>query len=241
MYLPESRAAPVPVLVVCLGGVTVLQPSPFTVELYNRLMAVGAGVVTFDFYGMGETGGDPNDWTYGRWTANLIDVCTYVSAQEWADGDHIGALGVSAGSTFSKMPSVAHRSTACTRSTARSSSCKGEKTTSIDDPTHAWATNCCDRTTCRRLILKSRRETTSWETFRARRRRRSWRGCRRSDSCTNDVTTGPADDSRGESILAQRPWSERIRGRLRRVWWRARLCLLAGDLARWISRARGKY
>jgi acetyl esterase/lipase len=56
-------------------------------------------VVTFDFYGWGETGGDPNGWTYGRWAANLADVCTYVGGQEWADVRRIGALGISAGST----------------------------------------------------------------------------------------------------------------------------------------------
>jgi predicted alpha/beta-hydrolase family hydrolase len=99
VYLPERRATTVSVLVVCLGGASDLQPSPLTVELCTRLTAAGVGVVTFDFYGMGETGGDPNDWTYGRWATNLTDICTYVSAQEWADGDRIGALGVSGGST----------------------------------------------------------------------------------------------------------------------------------------------
>jgi dipeptidyl aminopeptidase/acylaminoacyl peptidase len=99
VYLPEKQAAAVPVLVVCGGGISDRQPGPFTVELCTRLTEAGAGVVTFDFYSTGETGGDPSDWTYGRWAANLTDVCTYVSAQEWADGDRIGALGVSAGST----------------------------------------------------------------------------------------------------------------------------------------------
>jgi acetyl esterase/lipase len=99
VYLPERRAAPVPVLIVCLGGINDLQPSPFTIELCDRLTAAGAGVVTFDFFGMGETGGNSNDWTYGRWAANLTDVCTYVSAQAWADQNRIAALGVSGGST----------------------------------------------------------------------------------------------------------------------------------------------
>jgi len=99
VYLPEERPAPVPVLAVCFGGISDRQLYPFTVDLCARLTAAGAAVVTFDFYGWGETGGDPDDWTYGRWAANLADVCTYVRAQEWADGRRIGALGISAGST----------------------------------------------------------------------------------------------------------------------------------------------
>jgi dipeptidyl aminopeptidase/acylaminoacyl peptidase len=99
VYLPEERPAPMPVLIVCFGGTSVRQLYPFTVELCARLTAAGAAVVTFDFYGWGETGGDPSGWTYGRWAANLADVCTYVSAQAWADAGRIGALGISAGST----------------------------------------------------------------------------------------------------------------------------------------------
>lgn len=99
VYLPDERPAPVPVLVVCFGGISDRQLYPFTAELCARLTVAGAAVVTFDFYRWGETGGAPSGWTYGRWAANLADVCTYVSAQEWADGDRIGALGISAGST----------------------------------------------------------------------------------------------------------------------------------------------
>ena len=66
VYLPEERSAPVPVLAVCFGGTSDRQLYPFTVELRARLTTAGAAVVTFDFYGWGETGGDPNDWTYGR-------------------------------------------------------------------------------------------------------------------------------------------------------------------------------
>ncbi|MBV9282811.1 MAG: alpha/beta hydrolase [Chloroflexi bacterium] len=99
VYLPEEVAAPMPVLVVCFGGSSDRQPYPFTAGLCARLTAAGAGVVTFDVFGWGETGGDPNGWTYGRYAANLADVCTYVRDQAWADGDRIGALGISAGST----------------------------------------------------------------------------------------------------------------------------------------------
>ena len=99
VYLPEERPAPMPVLIVCFGGTSDRQLYPFTVELCARLTAAGAAVVTFDFYGWGETGGDPSGWTYGRWAANLADVRTYVSGQEWADAGRIGALGISAGST----------------------------------------------------------------------------------------------------------------------------------------------
>ena len=56
-------------------------------------------MVTFDFYGWGDTGGDLNAWTYGRFAANLADVCTYISARERAAAERISGLGVSAGST----------------------------------------------------------------------------------------------------------------------------------------------
>ena len=99
VYLPEERPTTVPVLIVCLGGATHRQPFPFTAELCARAMDAGLAVVTFDFYSWGETAGDPREGTYGRWAANLADVCTYVSAQAWADAGRIGALGISAGST----------------------------------------------------------------------------------------------------------------------------------------------
>src|ERR687886_1300173 len=99
VYLPEERPPTVPVLIVCLGGVTHRQPFPFTAELCARAMNAGLAVVTFDFYSWGETAGDPRRGTYGRWAANLAHVCSYVSAQEWADARRIGALGISAGST----------------------------------------------------------------------------------------------------------------------------------------------
>lgn len=99
VYLPEVQLAPVPVLVVCFGGTSDRQPNPFTAELCTRASEAGLAVVTFDVYGWGETGGDRNGWTYGRWAANLADVCRYVGAQEWADARRCVALGTSAGST----------------------------------------------------------------------------------------------------------------------------------------------
>jgi len=56
-------------------------------------------VVTFDFYGCGDTGGPYGEMTYGRWTNNLADVYTWVTEQEWADPARIGCLGISSGST----------------------------------------------------------------------------------------------------------------------------------------------
>jgi hypothetical protein len=94
------------VLIVCFGGTSDRQLYPFTVELCARLTAAGAAVVTFDFCGWGETGGDPSGRTYGRWAANVADVCTYVSAQAWADAGRIGALGISTGSTAVSVAAV---------------------------------------------------------------------------------------------------------------------------------------
>jgi dienelactone hydrolase len=99
VYLPEVGPTTVAVLIVCLGGATHRQLFPFTAELCARAVDAGLAVVTFDFYSWGETAGDPRQGTYGRWAVNLADVCSYVSAQEWADARRIGALGISAGST----------------------------------------------------------------------------------------------------------------------------------------------
>jgi uncharacterized protein len=56
-------------------------------------------VVSFDFFGCGDTGGSYTDMTYGHWTENLADVHGWVGQQTWADPTRIGCLGISSGST----------------------------------------------------------------------------------------------------------------------------------------------
>ncbi len=99
VYLPEGRQGRGPALVVCFGSASDQKPNPFTAELCARGPEAGLAVVTFDVYGWGETGGNPDGWTYGRWAANLADVCRWVATQAWADGRRVGAIGTSAGST----------------------------------------------------------------------------------------------------------------------------------------------
>ena len=99
IHLPDDLSKPLPVLVVCIPGPGNAEPTAFTQSLRRRGTAAGMAVVTFDLHGWGDTGGDPNEGSYGRWAANLADVCTYISSHQWADAHRVGALGVSAGST----------------------------------------------------------------------------------------------------------------------------------------------
>ena len=78
---PRGPACPLPVLVVFFGSVSDWQPNPFTAELCTRGPETGLAVVNFYVYFWGDTGGDRHGCPYGRWAANLADVCTYVAAQ----------------------------------------------------------------------------------------------------------------------------------------------------------------
>ena len=98
-YLPETREAPLPVLIICHGWPGDRQLYPFTEALTSRATGAGLAIVTFDFYSSGETGGDPHGMSDGRWATNLAAVCDYVAGQDWADTMRIGALGISSGST----------------------------------------------------------------------------------------------------------------------------------------------
>jgi dipeptidyl aminopeptidase/acylaminoacyl peptidase len=85
---------------VCFGSAADGQPYAFTAELCQLLTdAEAAVVVTFDFYGWGLTGGNPDDWSYGRWAASLSHVIANIGAEPWADNRRVAAVGISAGST----------------------------------------------------------------------------------------------------------------------------------------------
>ena len=98
-HLPDDVDIPVPVMIVCHGWGGDRTPGAFRQELRDRLPESGMAVVTFDFYGCGDTGGPYGDMTYGRWTSNLADIFSWVSRQVWADVSRIGCLGISSGST----------------------------------------------------------------------------------------------------------------------------------------------
>lgn len=98
-YLPDHQSEPLPVLILCHGWGGDRTVDPFTKALCQCSVEASLAVVTFDFYGSGETGGDFRFMTDGRWADNLSNVCTYISTQAWADTHRIGALGISTGST----------------------------------------------------------------------------------------------------------------------------------------------
>lgn len=108
LYLPHPRARDLPVLILCHDWGADRRLSPFTSMLCVRAVEHGIAVVTFDLFGCGETGGDFRQMTYGRWAANLHDVCRYVEEQRWARVGSIGALGVSSGSVAALRCALDH-------------------------------------------------------------------------------------------------------------------------------------
>jgi uncharacterized protein len=99
MYLPASPPVCGSVLIVCHGWQGDRTLTPFTTELVERLTAHGMAVVTFDFFGCGDTGGDYAEMTYGRWAEDIAAVFAEVASWDWVDATMIGCLGISSGST----------------------------------------------------------------------------------------------------------------------------------------------
>jgi pimeloyl-ACP methyl ester carboxylesterase len=99
VYLPGSFIGKIPVIIYChgWGGNKDLGPAP--AALCNAATGSSMGFVGFDFFGSGETGGDFNQMSYGRWESNLADVFTWVLKQEWADPARVGFFGISSGTT----------------------------------------------------------------------------------------------------------------------------------------------
>jgi pimeloyl-ACP methyl ester carboxylesterase len=98
-YLPDRRDGRLPVLIYCHGWNGNRELRPCTQALLDRCFPAGVGMVTFDFYGCGSTGGDYSRMTYGRWAANLEDVVDWVKEQEWADPSRVGCFAISSGTT----------------------------------------------------------------------------------------------------------------------------------------------
>lgn len=99
VYLPDATEGPMPAVIVCHGWGGNRTLEPFSLDLCSRLTERGMALVTFDFFGCGETGGLYSEMTYGRWGENVSAIHTWVATQGWADPGRIGTLGISSGST----------------------------------------------------------------------------------------------------------------------------------------------
>jgi uncharacterized protein len=111
LYLPDSNDGACPVMILCHGWAGDRQHGAFRQALCSTLTDRGMAVVSFDFFGCGDTGGEYTDMTYGRWARNLADVHTWAAQQPWADSTRIGCLGISSRSTAALR--FAHQAADC--------------------------------------------------------------------------------------------------------------------------------
>jgi len=98
-YLPEKIMAKIPVVILSpgYGGTKELEGTDYA--LCKELTKLSIAFVAFSPFSFGETKGDDKDFSYGRWSDNLEDVCRWVMQQEWADVNRIGCYAVSSGTT----------------------------------------------------------------------------------------------------------------------------------------------
>jgi len=99
VYLPDNHTKNRPVIIYChgWGGRRKLQKP--TQKLCDRAMELNIVLVTFDFFGCGETGGDYSEMTYTRWKNNLSDVVNWCREQPFASAEQIGCYAFSSGTT----------------------------------------------------------------------------------------------------------------------------------------------
>jgi pimeloyl-ACP methyl ester carboxylesterase len=110
VYLPDRRDGRLPLVIYCHGWNGNRELRPCTQALLDRCLPAGMGMLSFDFFGCGETGGDFSQMTYGRWTANLENVVDWVVQQEWADPSRIGCLAISSGTTAAlRLAAASHK------------------------------------------------------------------------------------------------------------------------------------
>jgi acetyl esterase/lipase len=97
IYRPDSIKNNIPMIIYChwWGGNRTLNPS--TNKLCEKAVELGIGMITFDFFGCGETGGDYSQMTYGRWKENLSNIFSWVLNQEWVDKEKVGCFCISSG------------------------------------------------------------------------------------------------------------------------------------------------
>ena len=99
VFLPEANSRNLPVVIYCHGwGGSRALSAPVSL-LRDMVLEAGAAFAAFDFFGCGETGGEPRLMTYRRWAENLSDVLDWCAAQPFADARKIGCYAFSSGST----------------------------------------------------------------------------------------------------------------------------------------------
>ena len=99
VYLPSKDVESVPVIIYCHGFGGKRQLWTPTQALCDKAMKAGVALVTFDFFGCGETGGNYEQMTYSRWKENLSDIIAWVKSQPFSNADKIGCYAFSSGST----------------------------------------------------------------------------------------------------------------------------------------------
>jgi pimeloyl-ACP methyl ester carboxylesterase len=99
VYLPNETTLNAPVIVYCHGWGGNRQIGSPIDKLCERAMKENICIVTFDFFGCGETGGDYSYMTYTRWMKNLSDVLSWVASQPFSNENKIGFFAISSGTT----------------------------------------------------------------------------------------------------------------------------------------------
>ena len=99
VYLPQEGVANIPVIIYCHGWGGRRQLWTPTQALSDRAMKEGIALVTFDFYGCGDTGGDYSLMTYTRWKNNLSEIVSWVKSQPFSNKNKIGCYAFSSGTT----------------------------------------------------------------------------------------------------------------------------------------------
>lgn len=99
VYLPYEDATDISVIVYCHGWGGRRQLWTPTQALCDKAIKEGIALVTFDFFGCGETSGDYKQMTYSRWKDNLSEIISWVKLQPFSNNDKIGCYAFSSGST----------------------------------------------------------------------------------------------------------------------------------------------
>lgn len=99
VYLPYIDSKSLPVIIYCHGWGGNRQVGPPLDFILDRAMKENIALVTFDFFGCGDTGGEYGLMTYARWKQNLKSIYSWVKQQPFACKNKIGCYAVSSGST----------------------------------------------------------------------------------------------------------------------------------------------
>ncbi|GHV06651.1 hypothetical protein FACS1894217_05760 [Clostridia bacterium] len=99
VYLPAENTVNIPVIIYCHGWGGNRKLWTPTEKLCEIAVNKNIALVTFDFFGCGETGGDSSKITYARWKNNLAEIISWVVDQTFSDKNKIGIYAFSSGST----------------------------------------------------------------------------------------------------------------------------------------------